>query len=112
MTRILCARHGPSGIALVCSHLRSSVSAGSPLGEYTKWEVLLEVWSFPHWFCPNCLDALNAAGLPPSGHDCESCDDDHGLDQIFETVEGTQEPVCFICFTNASDAKTDQRPRA
>jgi hypothetical protein len=63
MGKIICPTHGDSGIALVCSHVRSSVLAGTPVGEFQKWECYVGDWPLPQWCCPRCLDALYAAGL-------------------------------------------------
>jgi len=105
MGKIICPIHGDSGLSLVCSHLRSSVLAGSPVGEYQKWECYVGKSSMPQLCCTECLDLLYAAGLPPSGFVCTSDQDDEMLERIFETVGGQAEPVCNRCLTSAIGAQ-------
>jgi hypothetical protein len=98
MGKIICPTHGGSGIALVCRHIRSCVLSRKPVAECRKSECDVEGFALSHWFCPQCLDALFAAGLPLSGFKWESIEDDEMLSGIFEQVGIESEPVCGECF--------------
>jgi hypothetical protein len=111
MGKIVCPTHGDSIIALVCSHVCSSVISGKPVVECQKWECYVGDWPLPQWFCPQCLEALYAAGLPLSGFAWMSGDDDDLLERIFETVGSKGEPVCGKCFSNAIGAQVNQKPQ-
>jgi len=101
MGKIICPKHGDSIIALVCSHIRFSVLSGKPVAESRKWECQVEDLPLPQWFCPRCLEALSAAGLPPSGFAWKSTNDDEMLEDVFKKGGVKCEPVCGKCFSNA-----------
>jgi hypothetical protein len=108
MDKIICPRHGDSGIALVCAHIRSGASSGNP-ADCQKWECDVEGVALTHWSCPRCLDALYAAGLPVSGFKWESIDDDEKLHGIFEQVGIESEPVCGECFLTTIGTLADEK---
>ena len=94
----LCPRHGESGIALVCSHIYSAVTAYSPVTEFEVWRCyIVDDIEAPNWLCPQCLEALRSRGLPDTGFSCESEEDGAMLERVFEQVEGVDNPVCGSC---------------
>jgi hypothetical protein len=95
---ILCPRHDRSEIALVCSHIDSTVTAYSPVTEFEVWECyIVDDIGMTHWLCPQCLWALRSRGLPDTGFSCESEEDDAMLERVFEQVEGVDSPICSSC---------------
>ena len=94
----LCPRHGKSGIAHVCSHIRSAVTAYSPVTEFEVWGCyIVDDIGLTIRLCAQCLEALRSRGLPDTGFSCESEEDDTILERVFEEVEWVNSPVCGSC---------------
>jgi hypothetical protein len=98
MGLILCPKHGPTGLALVCSHIHSAVITVSPVTEFEVWEYyIVEDIRMPNWLCAQCLEALRSRGLPDTGFSPESEEDDAMLQRVFKQVEGVESVVCGSC---------------
>ena len=66
---MLCEKHGRSGIAAVCSHIRDNVFQGVKVSLYYKIETQFEdgMHLLSWLICPTCLEELRQLGLPESG---------------------------------------------
>ena len=98
MGKTRCPKHGDSGIAHVCSHIHSTVTAYSPVNEFEVWEYyIVDDIRITNWLCAQCLEALRSNGLPDAGFSCESEEDDAMLERVFERVEEANSAVCGLC---------------
>ena len=94
----LCPNHGESGIAHVCSHIHSAVTAYSPVTEFEVWECyIVDDIRMTDWLCAQCLETLRRRGLPDTGFLCESEEDDAMLERVFEQVKDANSAVCSLC---------------
>jgi hypothetical protein len=112
MGKIICPTHGDCIIALVCSHVRSSVLSGKPVVEYQKNGSATSgichslSGSVPSVLMLSMLRACRPQGLYVCLVTTTTC-----LERIFETVSSKSEPVCGKCFSNAIGAQVNQTPQ-
>jgi hypothetical protein len=79
MGRIICSKHGGTGIALTCSHISDAVSNKIRINLCSINEEFLGA----HWLCSDCLKIYK--------------DNTHN-DEFVEDFFGIFQPVCSQCF--------------
>ncbi len=103
MGRILCSKHGESGIAFVCSHVRRAVISNEAISEIQYWHfeftggIGIELY-----FCPNCTNELQMHDLPRSGEKSSSEQEDDRVEAIIAKVWDGSDVVCSSCLYDAA----------
>ena len=97
MGSTVCEKHGSTGVAQVCSHVRSSVESHFRSTDAQVWKYQIDDIEVPHWFCAACFEALRSHGLPDSGFFCDDEENDAVLERVFEQVEAVNDGVCGTC---------------
>ena len=98
----LCEKHGESGIALICPHLRDSLLSGQALPDYVDLRFRITVKDNDHIeIYPLCQDCLQNYCLPKQQEPLLD------WEEWFEKLP--LEPVCGLCFL---DYKTQTPSRS
>jgi hypothetical protein len=104
MGRCICSRHGESGIAFVCQHLRIAVQANEAIFDIHRWRYHFDYADdapLHYHFCSMCMDELRSHGLPQSGAKSSSEQEDDRIEALIARVWDGTDVVCCDCLFDA-----------
>jgi hypothetical protein len=101
----MCSRHGRSGIAFVCQHLRIAVQANEAIFDIHRWRYHFDyAGAVPlhYHFCSMCMNELRSHGLPQSGAKSSNEQEDDRIEALIARVWDGTVVVCGNCLRDAA----------
>jgi hypothetical protein len=101
---VLCSKHGQSGIAFVCRHVRRAVNSNEAISEIHRWRFYFDYLcdtALHYHFCLICMNELRIHGLPRSGEKSSGDQEDDHVEAILAKVWDGSDVVCSNCLYEA-----------